>query len=90
MISVDYFLLIFAHVSYLPTSTKGGLGFFILFFGFELLANIKKRPGFYTLTETFFINNSKSKQNKKNNEHPFVGTAHDQLLVGSYFYLLSQ
>ena len=42
MISVEYFLLTFAHVSYLPTSTKGGLGFFILFFGFELLANIKK------------------------------------------------
>ena len=32
----------------------------------------KKRPGFYTLTETVFINNSRSKQNKKNSEHYFV------------------
>ena len=30
--------------------------------------------GFYTLTETSFINNSRSKQNKKNHTHPFVDT----------------
>ena len=29
-------------------------------------------PGFYTLTETRFINNSRSKQNLKNPTHPFV------------------
>ena len=32
----------------------------------------QKIPGFYTLTETSFINNSISKQNKKNPTHPFV------------------
>ena len=39
-------------------------------------SKIKKRPGFYTLTETrvFYIsiNNSRSKQNKKYSEHSFV------------------
>ena len=32
----------------------------------------KSRPGFSTLTETRFINNSRSKQNKENPEHPLV------------------
>ena len=32
----------------------------------------KKRPGFYTLIFSIFISNSRSKQNKKNPEHPFV------------------
>ena len=32
----------------------------------------KKSLVFYTLTETSFINNSGSKQNKKNPGHPFV------------------
>ena len=32
----------------------------------------KKRPDFYALTETRFINNSRSKQNKKNRTHAFV------------------
>ena len=66
MISIDYFLLIFAHFSYLSTSTKGGSGFFILFLDLELLANIKKRPGFYTLTETIFINTQNLKKSKQN------------------------
>ena len=34
----------------------------------------KKKTGFYTLTETKFINNSRSKQNKENLTHPFVDT----------------
>ena len=39
----------------------------------ELFAKIKKKiPGFYTLTETRFINNLRSKQNNKNHTHPFV------------------
>ena len=37
----------------------------------ELFAKIK-RLGFYTFTETRFISNSGSKQNKKNPEHHFV------------------
>ena len=39
----------------------------------ELFAKIKG-PGFYTLTDTRFFNNSGSKQNKKNSEHTFVDT----------------
>ena len=31
-----------------------------------------KRPGFYTLVFYNFINNSGSKQNKRNTEHSFV------------------
>ena len=46
--------------------------YFILFRSWFICKN-KKRPGFYTLTKTIFINNSRSKQNKKNSEHPFVG-----------------
>ena len=37
------------------------------------MCEYKKRPGFYTLTEIIFINNSRSKQNKKYSEHPFLG-----------------
>ena len=32
----------------------------------------KKRPGFYTLVFYTFINNSRSKENKKNPTHPSV------------------
>ena len=38
----------------------------------ELFAKIKKRPGFYTLVFYTFINNSRSKQNKKNPTQAFV------------------
>ena len=31
-----------------------------------------KRPGFYTLVFYILINNSRSKQNKKNSEHAIV------------------
>ena len=61
----------FAHVSYLPVSTKGCSCFYILFRSSVICEN-KKGPGFYTLIEIRFINNSRSKQNKKNPEHPFV------------------
>ena len=52
----------FAHVSYLPMPTKGCSGLFILFRTWVIC----------TVTETRFINNSRSKQNKKNPEHPFI------------------
>ena len=60
----------FTHVSYLPMSTKGCLGFFLFCLDLELFA---KRPGFYALAFYIFINNSRSKQNWKNPEHPFLG-----------------
>ena len=60
----------FAHVSYLPMSTKGCSGFNFILFRTWVICQNQKRPGFYTLTETRFINNSWSKQNKKIDEHP--------------------
>ena len=49
-------------------------GFFIFCLDLEIFSKIKKRPGFYALTETILINNSRSKQKKKDPKHPFVGT----------------
>ena len=63
----------FVHVSYLPMSTKVFLGFSIFCLEHELFAKIKKSSGFYTFTETRFISNSRSKQDKKYPEHPFAG-----------------
>ena len=53
-------------------STKGCSEFILLCLDLDIFAKIEKRPGFYTLTESIFINSS-SKQIKKNSEHPFVG-----------------
>ena len=38
----------------------------------EFICKNKKRPGFNTVKETRFINNSRSKQNKKSLKHSFV------------------
>ena len=60
------------HISYLPMSTKGCSGFFLVSFRFWVI----KKTGFCDYVETrsfsIFVNNSRSKQNKKNPEHPFV------------------
>ena len=53
-------------------STEDCAGFCLFCLELELFAKIKKIPGFYRLTETMFIKNSRSKQNKKNPTHPFV------------------
>ena len=45
--------------------------FFILFRCWVIIKNVK-RPGFYALVFYNFINNSTSKQNKKNPTHSFV------------------
>ena len=42
--------------------------FFILLRSWVIYKNLK-RPGFYILTESIFINNPRSKQNKKNPKH---------------------
>ena len=55
-------------------STKECSGFFFILFGTLVICQNKETPGFYTLTETRFINNSKSKQNLKNPTHSFVDT----------------
>ena len=47
---------------------------FLILFRSLVICKNKKRPGFYTLAFYIFINNLRSKQNKKkkNPEHPFV------------------
>ena len=53
-------------------STKVCVGFFLFYLDLELLAKIKKD---LLSTNSFFdtfINNSRSKKNKKNPTHPFV------------------
>ena len=71
--TVNIFCWNFAHVSYLPMSTKECVGFFLFYLDLEYLQNLK-RPGFYALVFKIFINNSRSKQNNKNSAHPFVDT----------------
>ena len=56
-------------------STKGRSEFFLFCLDLELFKKVKKdlvfaHPFFY-----IFINNSRSKQNTKNPEHPFVDIA---------------
>ena len=53
-------------------SKKWRVQFFLFCLELELFAKIKRIPDFYTLTETSFINNSRSKQNIKNPKHSFV------------------
>ena len=53
-------------------STKVSLGFFLSCLDLQLFTKIKK--DLTSLTETIFINNSRSKQNKRNPEHSFVDT----------------
>ena len=45
---------------------------FLFYLNLELFSKIKKKPGLYTLVFYTFINNSRSKQNKKNPTHSFV------------------
>ena len=68
------FVKFFFHFSYLPMCSKGCSIFVLFCLDLDLFAKIK-RPGFYSLTEARFINNSGSNQNKKKNpEYPFVDT----------------
>ena len=53
--TVQYFLLKFAHISYLPLSTKVCPGLFLFPLDISYLQNVK-RPGFYTLIFYTFIN----------------------------------
>ena len=65
----------FVHVSVLPMSTKGWVGFLKFCLDFLVI----DKPGFYECVETSFFlilaNNSSSKQNKKSPTHPFVVTS---------------
>ena len=70
-IEFNIFCWSFAHVSYLPVSTKWSSEFFILFRSW-----VTDKPSFYEYVETmsFLIlaNTSRSKQNEKSPEHRFV------------------
>ena len=66
-------LKIFTSSNY-PTvqySCKSVCGIFFILFRSWIICKNLKRPGFYTLVFYTFINNSRSKQNKKI-PHPFV------------------
>ena len=51
---------------------KRGMWNFLNLFRSWVICKNRKKPGFYTLVFYTFINNSRSKQNKKNPTHPFV------------------
>ena len=66
------FLLKFCASSLLTNAYKKMFGIFFILFTTWVICQNKKTPGFYTLAEKRFINNSRFKQNKKNTEHSFV------------------
>ena len=70
-IEFNIFCWNFAHVSYLPMSIKGCLGFFYVVW---ILSNLQKSKQTCFLHTCFshFFNNSRSKQNENNFEHPFA------------------
>ena len=49
-----------------------GVHDFVFLFRSWVISKKEKRPGFYTLVFYIVINNSRSKQNKRNLEHTFV------------------
>ena len=69
--AVIYFLLKF-HTRFLLTK-KRWVGFFFYFIQILSYLPKLKKAGFYTLVFCTFINNSRSKQNKKSPTHAFVG-----------------
>ena len=71
--TVQYFLLKLRTRFLLTNVYKRVCGIFLFRLDLELFAkNYLQRPGFYTLAFYTFINNSRSKQNKKNPTHPLV------------------
>ena len=70
--TVQYFLLKLRTRFLLTNVYKLCVGFFLILFRSSIICKNKKRPGFYTLVLYIFINNSRSKQNKKNPEYPFL------------------
>ena len=70
---VWYFLLKFCTFFLLNNVYKRVFGIFFILFRSWVICKNKKRHGFYALVFHIFINNSRSRQNKRNPEHPFVG-----------------
>ena len=71
-IEFNIFCWNFAHVSYLPMSTKGCSEFFFILFRSWVICKNKKRPGFYTFAFFLFLLISQDFSKIKNPEHPFV------------------
>ena len=69
--AVQYFLLKLCTRFLLTNSTKGCGGFFLFCLDLQLFAKNKK-TGFYTLVLYIFISSSRSKQNRKSPEDPFL------------------
>ena len=69
--TVQYFLLKLRTRFLLTNVYKRVFGIFLFWLDLELFAKIKKTWFLHTLF-LHFINNSRSKQNKKNPEHTFV------------------
>ena len=69
---VEYFLLGFWTRFLFTNVYKRVFRIYFILFRSRCICKNKKRPGFHTPTETIFINNSRSKQNKKNSAHPFL------------------
>ena len=63
--TVEYFLLELCTRFLLTNVYKRVCGIFLFYLDPEIFAKMKKGPGFYTLVFNTFINNSRSKQNKK-------------------------
>ena len=70
--TVQYFLLKLRTRFLLTNVYKKVCGIFFISFRSWVICKNLKRPGFCTLVFYTFINNSRSKQNKKNPIHPFV------------------
>ena len=70
--TVQYFLLKLRTRFLLTNVYKRVCGIFFISFRSWVICKNLKRPGFYTLVFYTFINNSRSKQNKKNPTHPSV------------------
>ena len=71
--TVQYLLLKLRTRFLLTNVYKWVSGIFSILFRSWVIWKNQKRSGFYTLVSYTFINNSRSKQNKKKNpKHPFV------------------
>ena len=70
--TVQYFLLKLCTRFLLTNVYKRVCGIFFILFRTWVICQNQKWPVFYTLPETKFINNSRSKQNKENPTHPSV------------------
>ena len=70
--TVQHFLLKLRTLILLTIVHRREYGIFLFYLDLELFSKIKKIPGFYPLVFCTFVNNSRSKQNKKNPTQSFI------------------